>query len=386
MKIDKKYYPMIAVTGGVLLLLVIIVVVFMMVKSGNKSYVFIENKMVNAAQAYYKENAAELPKELGEQVEIDISRLIAASYMQEISEYRKDETCSGRVVVTKVEKGNDYTPDLNCGSNYKTVFLVDKLLGKVVTEGDGLYAFQDAMTASKRPDLLLDPDGYDLASNPLLGEYVYRGIDVNNYINIDGLTFRIVKIDKNNDMVLLFVSGGLKYYSFDKRYNSDFNERCGYNNFNQSSIKRTLVNDIYKNYEKNGVLASKTVPKNICIGGRTETERGSDGKAECSQVLKNQYIAFLPVFDVMNASLSPLCTKTTDLECSNLNYIVEDVTSFTITPNVYESSSLYIYSDYDAIESLKANTSLSPAYTIFLSNRVLYASGDGSEAKPYKVK
>ena len=242
------------------------------------------------------------------------------------------------------------------------------------------------MVASKRPDLLLDEDGYDLSLNPLLGGYVFKGIDVNNYISIDDVLFRIIKIDKNKDMELLSVSEAYNYFSFDDRYNSDFNSKNGYNDFNESAVKRNLMKDIYKEFDKRGILATKTVPKNICVGGRAQNELGSDGKAECSQVLKNQYIAFLPAFDVMNASLSPLCLKTTDFECANLNYITEEDTSFTITPDVYGSSNIYIFGNSSALESEQANITLSTSYTIFLSNRVLYDSGDGSESKPYKVK
>lgn len=385
MKIDKKYYPMLALAGGLILLLIILVLVMILLKGGNQSYAFIEAKIISAAQNYYANKNEELPKNLGEQSTVDLATLVSGGFMNDVSSYRKGASCQGKVVVTKFAGGYSYNPNINCGEDYKTVLLVDKLLDDVVTSGDGLYKFDAVAKVSPGISLNLDNDGYDLSTNPSLGGYIYRGLQPNNYVSIDKNIYRIVKIDKNNDMHIILNTQLNEYKAFDNRYNSDVESKVGFNDFATSLIRRDL-NNKYNNFEKDSIIKTRTVPKNICIGGRLPDDIGTDGKIECSKVVKNQYIAFLPAFDVMNASLSSNCNKISSKECINDNFIITDASTYTVTPNLENSSTVYIYGDYTGFEAKEANQGKNIFYTLFLSNTARYEAGDGSLANPYIIK
>lgn len=385
MKIDKKYYPMIGLAGGIVLLLIIIMVVMLLFNTGNQSFQAIEARMLAAAQNYYQSKGDELPKRLGEQVEVDISKLVSEGYMKDISTYREGTSCTGKVIVSKFSGGYSYTPNLKCGQEYKTSLLVDKLLSNVVTSGDGLYKLENIMKPSVGVTLNLDETGYDLTTNPALGGYIFRGLQINNYIKIDDAIYRVIKIDKNNDMYIIQSSSTNVYLFFDDRYNSQFDAKVGYNAFATSGIKREL-NKLYNSVPKTSVLRTKAVPKNLCVGGRFAESVGTDGKYECSKVVKDQYIAFLPAFDVMNASLSEACTKLIDKDCANDNSVISDTNTFTLTPDLEQSSHIYVYDDYSGFNAQEANLTSDIYPTMFLSNTVVYVSGNGSEENPYIIK
>lgn len=384
MKIDKKYYPMLALAGGIVLLLIIIVIVMLIANGGNKSYSYIENKMLSAAQSYYSENMGLLPKDVGDQSKVDLSTLVSGSYMKEPSDYKEGASCSGEVIVTKISAGNDYVVNLKCGEDYKTKFLLDVLVDNVVTSGEGLYNFDDVAKASN-VTLQLDEDGYDLSENPLLGGFVYRGKAVKNYIKIGEVIFRIVKIDKNGDF-LIVLDGKHRSSTtvYDDSYNSITEKRDGYSDYSKSNMKSTL-NKLYDALSDDSMLKEKVVPKNICIGGRLSSDYGSDGKHECSKVFKGQNIAMLSAFDVMNASLDPACASLNTKECINYNYLF-DYSMMTMTPTLENNYQVYAFDTYNGFRPTKLTNRRNFYYTLSLSNRVLYVSGDGTKDNPYIVK
>ncbi len=169
---------------GIILLITILLLVILFIVSSMSPKVYkysdIETILKNAAKGYFKAHPESLPQNEGSIIEIDSSNLVAEGRMKELSEYTKEGVvCTGTVQVEKA--GNDYlyTPYLNCGEEYATVELYKKLTdgANIVTAGYGLYA-----------------------SN---GSYVYKGEDVNNYIQLDNNLWRIVKITPTNNIVLI---------------------------------------------------------------------------------------------------------------------------------------------------------------------------------------
>lgn len=383
MKLDKKYYPMLAMLGGIVLLIIILMVVFLFMNSGKKTYQYVENQMMKAAQQYYSKKPSELPKKIGEETKINTSTLINENYMKEFSEYNENYVCSGEVAVLKTAKAYNYVPLLDCGESYKTKFLVDVLLEEVVTKENGLYAFDEAAKPSGKI-LSLDEEGNDLSKNPLLGGYVYRGKEVNNFILIDKIKYRISKIDKNNDLQITSFSNLLTNNYFDKSYNSDRGYNYGYNDYQRSEVRQKLIKH-FNGFDDKSLTKQLAVPKDICVGGRTIDDKGSDGTLECSKVISGEYISLLPMFDLMNASLDEKCSTTLSPECSNYNYLIDNkIRAFTLTPNLTDSSQVYHHSGIIKVSRASINSSIS--YTIFISKYAVYVSGTGSEEDPYIIK
>lgn len=381
-KMDKKMLTMIGVVFGIIIIIIVAIIIMSFSTGGKLSYSKIENKMISAAQKYYKDNDNLLPKKVGESVEIDAMVLASNSYMKNLSEYTKESViCEGKVIVAKTDSDYDYVPYLDCGTDYKTEFLVDKLLENVTSTGEGLYKIEDVVKLGD--PLEFDDEGYDLATNELLKGYIYRGENVNNYIKLDGSLYRIVQIDGNNDITVITEYKKSKG-PYDNRYNSDASQNCGINNYAVSRVYES-IKKVYDGLDKDSTIKTKIATKNVCIGARSVDDTSTDGSTECSKVMKNQFYGLITVSNFMNASLSEKCENSLSAECSNYNYLASTSSSYwTMTPSTENTYSAYRIGN--KIESVKTNKTAIYRYVYYLSNRLRYVSGSGTENDPYIVK
>lgn len=381
-KIDKKLLAMMGVVIGVIVIIMVLVIVVSLTSGGSISYSKIENKIVSAAEKYYKDNDSSLPKEIGETVEVDVETLVSGGYIKDLSEYTDENiVCSGKAIVAKTSKSYDYVADLDCGDAYKTTFLADKIIENVTSTGNGLYKMEDVVEYGST--LGIDEDGYDLASNELMKGYIYRGELVDNYIKIDGTLYRIIKIDGNKDITVVSTDRKAKS-TYDNRYNAELDKNYGINDYTMSRAYEKLTS-VYDALDDDTQIKTKGVGKNICIGGRTDDDTSTDGSIECSVVMKNQFYGLIPMFDIMNASLSDSCTQTNSKDCANYNYLVDGKNSFwTLTPSSENTYNSYFIDT--VITAKRSSTSTMLKYVYFLSNRLVYESGTGTESDPYIVK
>jgi len=380
-KVDKKVLIMGGLVFGILFLLIIIILISSLLGGGKLSYEKIEKKLAGAAEKYYKDNDSSLPKNVGETVEVDASTLVSGGYIKDLSEYTDENvSCSAKVIVGKndSEKGYDYVANLDCGEEYKTEFLADKLIKDIVSSGNGLYKMEDVVVAGET--LGTDDDGYDLSSNELMKGYIYRGEKVNNYIKIGGELFRIVKIDGNKDFTLVTTYKKEKG-PFDNRYNSEIEKNYGINDYSLSRAYESISSRYEKLDEK---IKQKIAVKNICIGARSSDETVTDGSIECSKLMKNQHYGLLSMYDVMNASLAEKCETSVSRECVNYNYLLGETTFWTMTPDT--ENTYFAYRVSDSISASRANMNATYKYVVYLSNRLVYESGTGTESDPYIVK
>ena len=383
-KVDKKIIIMCGVLLTIIFIFVIAVIVIKITSNGSISFDQIENKLSEAAENYSKDNGSVLPNKVGETVEISSEKLVSGGYIKDLSNYTEEGvSCSGIAYITKTYAGYDYIGVIDCGKSYKTEFLYEKLI-KSASENndnrDGLYKMETVVT--KGESLGVDEDGYDLSSNELMSGYIFRGDNVNNYIKLDDVLYRIVKIDGNNDFVL---STSVKQENvvFDNRYNSESNSNEGINDYKKSRIYDSLASN-YKLLKTEGMVKQKGITKNICIGARSANDIATDGSIECSKVLKDQYYSLIPVFDVMNASLSDECKTTTSKACMNYNYLIMGSSFWSQTPST--SNSYTVFEVGNGISSAKASNSNRMKHVYYLTSKLVYVSGNGTKTDPYIVK
>ena len=125
----------------------------------------------------------------------------------------------------------------------------------------------------------------------------------------------------------------------------------------------------------------------ICDGKRSETEINKDGLVECNSILKDQYIAFLPIYDYMNASLDNTCTNTLSKECQNYNYLVNSKDKWwTITANNKNTYDVYYINYSGKIISDEAASSANYRYILALDRNTLYKNGIGSIDDPFEIR
>ena len=378
---DRRLLGMITFILVVIFILIIAMVLLSLISGGKKSYNNIEKTMVKAAKKYYEDNPSLLPKESGNDTEVDAATLSSGGYMKDLSEYTKGSSCSGKVIVGKASDNYDYTAYLNCGDKYKTALLYPMLIENTVTEGEGLYKVSDII---EEPTTLgLDDEGYDLSKNPLLYGYIYRGQSVNNYVKIGNELFRIVRIDGNNDLVII-QDNRMKTAYFDNRYNSETGKNSGINQYYLSRIYDYGKEYYNTKIKDDSIIKTKGVTKNICVGERSVDDTVNDGSIECSKVLKNSYYGLLSTYDVVNASISTECIGTGDPNCGNYNYLVDSTNFWLSTPSSEDTNSVFMANA--SVGPVGARSTGGYRLVFYLSNRVRYDGGTGTRKDPYIIK
>lgn len=383
-KIDKKLLAMMGFIIAVILIIIVLIIVVSVSTGGKLSFEKIESKLETAAEKYFKDNENDLPKKVGQTAKVDSDELVSEGYINDLSEYTdEDVTCTAEVIVGKTVEGYDYVAALDCDEEYKTEFLADKLIAEDL--GKDLYKMEDVVTPGET--LGVDEDGYDLSSNELMAGYIYRGENPDNYVKIGKTTFRIVKIDGNKDLTLVSTLNKPKS-AYDDRYNNEIEKNYGINDYKVSRAYEKVA-DYFENKEKADLIKEKIAVKNICIGARSEDETATDGSVECSVVMKDQNYGLLPLYDILNASLDENCETASNRECANYNYLMPKQTTYwTLTPSTENSYTAYKISTSSNPPILlsKTNSSSTVKFVYFLSNRVVFESGTGTENDPYIIK
>lgn len=352
-------------------------------KSSN-TYKSIEKEIVDASLKYVKKYPDKKPQVMGNKITVSYSELEQAGFLKPLNEYTK-ESCTASLNILKTKAGYHYQPHLICGTNYETKTLPRVLISKVISEKDsmkaGLYSYESAKKDSYIN--LGTQEGYNLNSNPLLGGYYFRGDRVKNFLKINKKIYRIIGIDKDNDLIIIAVDS-LETIEYDYRYNKKENEYWGINDYNLSYIKEYLDKDYEVEAKKMSVISKYLIPKNICIGSRFRHENGSDGKFECSKVLMNESYSLLPTYYYMIASLDKDCFNFKSPNCYNYNYL-SAFSGWTGTPVPGNTYLVYKISDgYIVADKCNNRNNLYPVY--YLTGDVSYISGTGEKDDPYLIE
>ena len=369
----KKMFRFMAII--VLVMIVILLIMFAIsTLSGNKkpstySYSELETVLEKAAKDYFKDHSEYLPEE-GDYTEVDSETLAADGKMNSLSEYptKDGAVCTGTVKVQNEDGTYLYSPSLNCGDSYSTILLVNKVLddNDTVTTGDGLYVRG--------------------------GEYVFRGENVNNYVQLDKSLWRIVKITSDDEIVLINQDGAGYTTPWDNRYNDAKMFDAGINSYSVSRIKDYL-DQIYKNPDENQnqlILSKKDkarlVEYDLCIGKKSSTSEDQKNTEECKQKLSDQKIGLLTLSDFMYASVDPNCKSASSKSCKNYNYLVIRSDWWLMTASTENTYDVYEVRNNGMIKKDAASNYALARPVVHLNDSVLFKSGKGTAEKPYKVR
>lgn len=351
---------------GIFILVLIFLMMFASCTNKGKKYTYsdIENLMVKTVKTKYK-NSSELPSN-GNKLEVNISKLIEEGLMKNISEYTKDEetSCSGKVTIYNNNDNYLYIPNINCGDKYKTKNLHDTIISEnLVTTGNGLYQINN--------------------------EYVFKGDNINNYISINNILFRIISI--NEDGTIRLIENKRKAENitvWDDRYNIDKNVNYGINNYYENGLSSRLkekLESIYKSDTYSSELKAYFVPRENCIGKRSIAESDNSGEIECSKKSEATPISIIALYEYFRASLDPNCTSVESASCSNYNYFNSNLDSFwTLTADKDTSYKVYRISSGD-VALTNASGSTNIKIVVNVNGDLPIVSGDGSESSPYII-
>ena len=367
----KKMFKFMGIIVGVMIILLIVLFLISSCsrggKSHNYSYSKIEKVLKDAGKSYFKDHPEYLPQDDGDTVEVEATTLANEGKMRELS-YYTDKNCTASVQVDKSGKSYLYVPNLNCGDDYSTMTLFSKVLNdnEPVTTGYGLYAYN--------------------------GGYAFRGETVNNYVQLKDYLWRIVKIDSDNNLVLITADVPYKTYVWDNRYNETEKYTTGINNYSTSRIKE-LMDEIATTPIENDVTAlfSKSdLPRlathNLCIGKRKIDSVSKNNSEECTELFRDQKVGLLTLSDYLYASIDPNCKAVNSESCQNYNYLVVSKAWWLMTASKDSTASAFMVRSDGTIKEEYTNKLSGVRPVIYLNEKTLFKSGKGTFDKPYTIR
>lgn len=357
-EIRKKLIRNLIIITGIFVLVAIILLIVQGCNNKKLSYSQIERKLETAAEKYFKKNNL-LPKNNGETAKVGSEVLISNNYLKKFEEMTDDTNCNGTVIVEKNNEQYNYIPFLVC-KNYQTKTFIRDIASKVVTSDEGVYYLNN--------------------------EYIYRGDNVDNYVNFAGKIWRIVKITDDGYLKLVSSRAEKKKYAWDDRYNIDTGKYTGINDFEKSRMKESLE-AIYNN---NDVFSSKDRKKmagrHLCIGKR-KSDNTSFENVECSELTEDIYYLDLTNIQEMSlASLDKNCTSLNSQSCNNYNYFSSFLYGGWSNIGVAGSTTDVYQSYLGTMSSQNAKEKKSIYISIYINANLIIKSGDGSENKPYIIQ
>ena len=363
-EMDKKtLWWLIGGLGGLILLIIILNLLSKVSINRYITYEEVEVKLVEAAKKYYADNSMLLPSTLNDTSVVTLNTLVVGEYIKPLNKYLKNgDACNATIAVTKLTSDYDYTPYLDCGTDYNSIELYKKVLedNNIVSSGFGLYQIND--------------------------EKVFRGEIKNNYVSLNKQLWRILRIDSNNNLVLIS-NFKTDLYEWDNRYNQDSNSNDGINNYNLSRIKDTIENKFNSDELLNTSEKAKVVYSKVCVGGRNYTETGNISDIECQELSDEEVpVRLLTVGEYIEASVDSNCNTVQDKGCTNYNYLHDLQMGFwTMTKGPKNSSYVYAISTNGVTES-RASITRQIRYVITISSKSFYSKGSGTYDDPYFIK
>ena len=360
----KKILLYLGIIIGIIVLVVAGIFIYRLIVGNTKSYTELEKMMENSAKNYFQKFDTLLPINIEEEISVSDSQLVEAEFMKPLSKYtKKGVTCTGEVRVRKVNDNSfSYRGYLDCGKDYVTIELFSKLIEdgqKFKNDRSGLYQMDT--------------------------EYVYRGDNPNNYLKFAGKNWRIVKITEDNKIMIIQI-GKTDNVVWDDRYNTEYGNSNGINDYSVSRIRSTLE----KMYNDSKYLSANDItklsPYSLCIGKRSRFDSYEDIGIECSERYDNQYIGLLPLSDYIRASLDENCKGyDSAASCSNYNYfsLYEDAW-WTITGN--KNASNRVFKIDRSVQNVLASTMGRIRPVLMLNQDVMYKSGTGTQDNPYTIR
>ena len=353
---------------GIFLLIVIFLMIFFSCSSKGKIYSYneIEKILIQKTKTAYGKDG-NLPS-VNQKIDISIEELVNKGLVKTINEYTQDETtsCSAKVTIYNNNGYYLYEPNINCGEKYKTKTLQETLIkDSLVETGNGLYKVND--------------------------EYIFKGDNVNNYIKLNEVLYRIISINSDGSVRLMENKKNSEntMTTWDDRYNTEKQYNAGINNYSSNGLNSRIKDKIHNIYEGDTYtddVKAYFINKESCIGKRSINELENTGIYECAVKSESYPISILALYEYSRASLDPNCTGIVNSSCTNYNYFTSISNGFwTLTADKDTSYKAYKISGGSVMKSNASN----PAYLLIVinidGNTVINSEGNGSFINPYVI-
>ncbi len=358
---------------GLIVCLLIVVWLISIIKPHYYSYEDFEVKVTEATKNYYKDNPTQLPASDGE-YNMAYSTLVDNEYIKPLNEMLKDgDNCSVQILVTKYNDNYSYIPYLTCPGSYETKELYKVVLEQnpVVLDGTGLYS-----------------DGNS--------GYYFRGDVTNNYVQIgeygeekreQPYLWQIMGVESDGTIKIISAHTTSERYTWDDRYNEKEESFDGYNDFEKSRIKDTLISLAGNDEILPEEFRNKLVAKELCIGKRKVNDTSKDGSVECATKTETKYLfGLITPYEFLRASLDSNCKVAESLSCLNYNYLSGyTANSWSITSNADNTNKTFGFGG-GVMDSFKSDREKKLYVTAYINKRAFFKSGTGTSDDPYIIR
>lgn len=342
--------------SAILLIILIVIIALAIINGKNKTLT--EQDLSIAAQSYYQKNPTLLPKENYDSTTVTLSTLVTNGL---ISSSKDGSTCPSYVMVTNMNGTYTYTPFIKCNTNNtnNTTSLVSKLTVGITNTGSGFYNDN--------------------------GKFIFKGENPNNYVRFGESLWRIIGLDENNNIKMIYSDIYVDYNEWDNRYNKDINEDKGINDFigNEKSRLKEYLDSFFSNeynIEKyTATRITRTTKFNTCIG---KVDINTQNINTCSEIY-NSRISTITIDDYINASLDNSCNINNTINCRNYNFLNLD--GWTINANSSNSYQAYFIDQDKGLYPVDTYIRAAIRPVIALKNDVTYISGSGTQLDPYMI-
>ena len=367
----KKGFTLVEVLAVIIILNIILIIsvvgTFSIIKKGKENtYNSLINSILNSAKIYISDNEnIESELDLNGYFIITLNDLVTNNIIKDdLIDARTDESIplTKKIVITKQ---NDFSlnlcyEDVDC---YVPELLVDKIEEEIVTSGEGLY------------------QELDLNNNQVS---YYKGTNPNNYILFDDIFYRIIKINADKSIKLI--------YEGKKQGTTNLNDgKIGFqpfsisnNNFADSTIKSYLQTWFDNNISVNNQNLITVVEQNFSNSIVEYQTNQLKSVFKTSEILNisNTKAGLLTGYEYLNASLDSSCTNISN--CSSQNYLTKDYDYFLMIKDNNTDLIWQVNSNELAVVSVLNESNIRPV--INLKNNVLVGGGNGTFSDPYVIK
>lgn len=351
---ENKMTRMFLITVVGLILLIIIIAVVSLNSGGSG---VTEKKLISATKKYLTDNISLAPKNDYDSRTVTLSTLVANGYISSSSE---GASCASYVSVVKLDSKYYYTPYIKCSNSNDSSLLKTKLVSNVVESGQGLYNYN--------------------------GSYIFRGENPNNYVTLNDRKWRIIGLDANSNIKIIYSDLGGEYKAWDDRYNSTLDRQSGINDYSLSRVKEYLDSYLDTMFDKKTEMFPNEVKVRLakfsqCVGKIDIENNITDG---CKDVIEDQLVGIITANDYVDASLDTSCTISNVKNCQNYNFLNNN--SWTASAYNGNNVSIYYIDKNNGLKLSEAYIARAVYPVITLKSDVIYVSGTGTETNPYELK
>lgn len=326
-----------------------------------------ERALIAAAKKYYENKKGELPKENYQTVTVSSSILISNGYLEPtVDKDGNTISCSSYVTVVKSNDLYSYNPYIKCGKGDDTVLLYDKLMENAIETYENKNG----------------TNGLFKTNN----EYTFRGDNPLNYVKFANRMWRIVKIDENRNIKLIYAESSYEPKPWDDRYNVDRKSNTGINDYKVSTVRDYIYKFFNADTAFSDASRARVAPIDICIGKRPVGNLSTDGSIECSTKMQNEMIYLIQASEYLNASNDPSCPNVNIVACQNYNFLSGVRSYWSITATEGSTSQAYRIIPETGLVARDTNTHLNVLPLISLRSDTIYYDGNGTKETPYLVR